>query len=492
MNVIYSLSTLSEWVEIAQNMKERENWNPVLWLSTDVLIPQINQCFPECKVEEYMAGNRGELKNFFFDSAFNPLDNKKISAHLKTEKTVLKMMDRMDPTQRNFTYVERSTLYYKLLTYWTYIFDTHDIDYVLFNEMPHFPLDYVLYAVAKERGVSILRFSPTHMQSRVLLAGELEKTPKYLEDDFAQRKVPSKEIMEYMKRLAGDYSQAVPFYMKQVSDKTLSFKKVYRVFKQGLWYLYMSPNTALKGKGDFIIKSKFRGIYMGYYRFMGNLYKRQLEKCYRGLMIEVDLRKNYIYVPLHYQPEKTTSPEGGFYVDQYLMVSLISKSLPKGWKVYVKEHVSQFSMKLYGERGRSQTLYENLLSLGNVELVSLSYESFDLIDNAQAVATVTGTSALEAINRGKFALIFGNVWFQSSEGIISISKKEDVLQILEKIKRGEKPVEEKIKSFFAMVDKHSIKAYTAGGSTKDISGLNSAENIENITHLLQNYAGKIA
>ena len=487
MNVIYSLSVMPEWIQIARNMQEREDWNPILWLSTDTLIPQICEYFPQCKVEEYMSGNRGEFQHFNAENFFNSLDEEKIRLHFKTEKTVLKMMDRMDPTQKNFTYTERSTLYYKLLTYWTYIFDTHQVDCVLFNETPHFPFDYVLYAMAKERGVKILRFSPTHMHSRVLLAGEVEKTPAYLEAIDINQK-PTQEIAEYMNRLAGDYSKAVPFYMKNITDKSFSLQKLTTFLRQGWRYLYAAPNSPLKGKESFVNEMRLPGLYLGYYRLVGNLYKKRLQKKYSTLSVDVDLKQNYIYMPLHYQPEKTTCPEGGVFVDQYLVVAMISKALPKGWKVYVKEHVSQFSTKLYGERGRSAIFYDQLLALGNVELVSLSYQSFDLIDNAKAVATVTGTSALEAINRGHVALIFGNVWFQSCEGIIFVSTKKDILEALKKIEHGYEPSKEKIEAFFALIDNHSVKAYTAPGPNKELSGLESKENIENLTKLLQTYA----
>lgn len=490
MNVIYSLSDLTDWVDIVANMQDREGWTPIIWLTTDKLVPQIKTKFPECKIQDYMGGNRGEFDSFLWEKPFDPLDKKTILEYMESEKVILKMMDRMDPTQRNFTYSQRVALYYDLLTYWTNIFKRHTIECVVFNEMPHFPLDYLLYCVAEKQGVKILRFSPTHVDSRIFLSGTLDKSPGYL-DVYDTNMGLSEEIQTYMKKLEGDYSDAVPFYMKKVLNKSSIVKSMYRWSTQGSKYLFSPPDVALRSKYKFVSQMKLSGIYQGYYRILGNYYKKHLKKTYENLSKPVDLDKKYIYVPLHYQPEKTSTPEGGIFSDQYLIVSLLAKSVPKGWKIYVKEHASQFSTKLYGERGRNTDFYYDLIKLGNVELAPLDYQVFDLIDNAKAVATITGTSALEAVVRGKFALLFGYPWFQSCEGMIRVEDKQNVIDILEKIEQGITPSKSKVRDFFSSIEQNSIKGYTGGGETQSNAKLDREKNIENMTRLLQNYADRV-
>ena len=70
----------------------------------------------------------------------------------------------------------------------------------------------------------------------------------------------------------------------------------------------------------------------------GRRWRRRLKKTYDRLCSDPDLSQPYIYVALHYQPEQTTSPSGGVYVHQDLMVGLLASHLPSGWKIYVKEH----------------------------------------------------------------------------------------------------------------------------------------------------------
>jgi len=490
MNVVYSLSVLPDWIEIAKNMQKRAGWEPLLWISTNDLTNQINNAFPLCKVQEYMSGNRGDFKIFQSNNDYMPLDKETIISYSENENTILKMMDRMDPTQRNLSYTERINLYYRLLTYWLYVFDTHDIECVVFNEMPHFPLDYILYSVAQKKGIKVFRFSSTHVASRVMLFGCLEKTPNYF-NKYDKEKELSNDVSLYLTRMEGEYSKAIPFYMNQVLNSSFGVKNINRWIKKGCQYLIYPPESPLKAKKGFVSILKFSGLYLGYYRIRGNIYKRYLRKEYNTLVKDVNLEKKYIYIPLHYQPERTTSPEGGVFSNQYLMVSMLSKSIPKGWRIYVKEHTSQFSPKLYGERGRSKSFYRDILELGNVDLIPFSYGAFDLIDSAQVVATVTGTSALEAINRGKYAFVFGYVWFSSCEGIERVENKEDITKVLDKIERKQTPSKTKIRNFFRSIDQNSVIGYTGEGTVKITSRISSDENIENLTTLLYNYQNKI-
>jgi hypothetical protein len=152
-------------------------------------------------------------------------------------------------------------------------------------------------------------------------------------------------------------------------------------------------------------------------RVRGQAFKRQLRRHYERLAREVPLDMPYVFVALHYQPEQTTCPTGSVFVDQFVMVDLVAKSVPRDWLVYVKEHPYQFFEASIGERGRSVELYDELAALPNVRLVPFSQSPFDLIDHARAVATVSGTAGIEAVLRGRPCLVFGYAWYRGCDGV---------------------------------------------------------------------------
>ena len=44
-----------------------------------------------------------------------------------------------------------------------------------------------------------------------------------------------------------------------------------------------------------------------------------------------------IYFAFHFQPERATDPESGYYTDQVNAVRVLSSLLPSGWTIWVKE-----------------------------------------------------------------------------------------------------------------------------------------------------------
>jgi len=109
---------------------------------------------------------------------------------------------------------------------------------------------------------------------------------------------------------------------------------------------------------------------------------------------------------LHYQPESNTLPDAEIYNDQYLAIKKISDSLPEGVTLVLKEHPSTFS-KRCDRRFRPKGFYRRLVSLPNVIMCSLDTPTFDLIDNALFVSSITGVCLTEALARG-IPIIFFN------------------------------------------------------------------------------------
>ena len=107
-----------------------------------------------------------------------------------------------------------------------------------------------------------------------------------------------------------------------------------------------------------------------------------------------------IYFPLHVQPEFTIDVRAPFRTNQLALVEQIAKSLPAGYQLVVKDHP--------GMRGyRPLHYYRELRKLYNVELVSPTVDSHEIIQTADAVLTIVGTTAWEGILYEKPVVAFG-------------------------------------------------------------------------------------
>jgi hypothetical protein len=189
---------------------------------------------------------------------------------------------------------------------------------------------------------------------------------------------------------------------------------------------------------------------------------------------------------MNYQPERTTSPLGGVFVDQGLMVGMLSRLVPDGWKVYVKDHPRQFQAASRGHMSREAWFYDDLLALPNVELVPLHRSTFELIDNARAVATVTNTAGWEALIRGKPALVFGCPWYRDCKGVFYTPTIEACRMALEEIQAGYTPDPDEIRTYLHTIEEVTVRGYI---DHKVVSLVNVPEdqNADRIYEILRTY-----
>lgn len=158
----------------------------------------------------------------------------------------------------------------------------------------------------------------------------------------------------------------------------------------------------------------------------------------------------YVYMPLHLIPESTTFSVSPMYVNELSIIEAVSKSLPAGWWLYVKEHQA-----MVGERGVD--FYEKANKLPNVRMVQLNYyqDPKPWITKSQGVVTISGTSAYEAALLGKHSIVFSDIPFSLIDGVERVRSFEDLPVALGKFTE---PLDNK-KSCAAYIESVKLNGY---------------------------------
>jgi hypothetical protein len=135
--------------------------------------------------------------------------------------------------------------------------------------------------------------------------------------------------------------------------------------------------------------------------------------------------EKYLYMPLHLIPESTTFTLAPHYINELTIIEAVSKSLPAGWWLYVKEHQA-----MVGERGLG--FYQKVNKLPNVKMVQLNYYSDPKpwIVNSMGVITISGTTAYEAALLQRHAIIFSDVPFKLLDGVERCRSFEDLPELI--------------------------------------------------------------
>ncbi len=121
----------------------------------------------------------------------------------------------------------------------------------------------------------------------------------------------------------------------------------------------------------------------------GEEWRKETYKSIQRIDFEEVENTPYVFIGLHKQPEASIDVFGRYYEDQLVNIQNIWRALPQGWKLLIKEHTNAIG-------DRSKAFYQTLNDLPNVHFIHEKTNSWQLIHQAQLVATVTGTIAYEA------------------------------------------------------------------------------------------------
>jgi hypothetical protein len=503
VRVIYSECSLPFWVETASILYEEAGWEPVYWTGWIGfgIEKAVKARFPDAVFHDSVVAAKGIAPQECRDLPLPPVDEALLRDLAFEESVALTMMDRMDPGG-SFALHERKRLYHTYLRYWLGVIEHYRPDLLVMPIAPHLMFDYVLYVLCLRMGIKTVMFERTGIAGQLFLMERLEEGSKAIRSLYAEKLAAGVdqpvELSEaggkYLDKLAGrSYEDALAPFTVKVRERAARpnglkarLKYAYKILRR---QFEPAPDNYLKQGDETIESSRMTSTEYWLYRHSAERRKRHLARTYESLAREVDLTTPYIYVALSYQPERTTSPLGGVFVDQALMVDLLSKTIPEGWRLYVKEHPRQFQPGSRGHMTRTGQFYRDIAALPNVRLVPMSMVPFDLIDNARAVATVTTTTGFEGVVRGKPAIIFGHAWYRECEGVFYAPTAEQCREAIARIESGSKPRPEAIRLFVRTLEEISLPGYV-DPALADFSGLTESENARAIARSLRDWVEK--
>lgn len=408
--------------------------------------------------------NQRKLINSILSGDFDHFNVDRISSELEksmawAEPIIMDMISRLD-SAKSISYLERKNLYRYLMAFWLNFLEESKPDLFYSRATPHEVSDFILFSLCKIKNIRVLTFNHTAMPGRRILDGDY-RHPWGCFKNFSYEhrekneglEILDSDIRKYILSIRGKYSSAMPIDLKEVASYQTSefkLKKLPLIFKENISIFFKSLAKKILSIaylllailiGFFGLKSKSKNLERFSLRMIASdlvqIEYSILKKFYDENTVSFDFTRPYIYFALNFQPEMTTCPHGGIFNDQILAISLISRNLPEGWSLLVKEHPAQFfTNNIYGYIGRDKIFYKKILALSNVFFVPRELDQFFLIDRAKCVATITGTAGWEASVRGKVALVFGDAWYQYAPNVYRIYEDQNFRSLIPLMKNG--------------------------------------------------------
>lgn len=201
---------------------------------------------------------------------------------------------------------------------------------------------------------------------------------------------------------------------------------------------------------------------------------------------------NYIFFPLHAEPEIAITNYARFYQNQIEVIRNISLQLPANYKLLIKEHPRNIGRRTLG-------YYKKILEIPNVDFADFELPSIEVIKHSKLVIVLSGNIGFEAVLLNVPVISMGSALYNMlpSTMVNYVDNIKYLHHEIEKTINEHNPSDEIVEKFISAIIKNSFKLdlYTVllrksgreGGSEFD-----NQKYITNIQHLANEISNKIS
>ena len=414
------------------------------------------------KEKEIVIANGGETIICLEDE----FDNLELTEY---DGTYLKYSYGCDRNYINLNLKEREIILKKTITFWRKILDKYNPDLII-NETVAIELSEVLGIEAERKHIKYMSWMS--FPKKNTFYWQIDPFHNSLEDTL-DTIVPSEQELEDAITFNAGLRNGLekPFY---VSRKSIRYS--FKIFIQSIWSVFRLSIFSLK-------ISKLKRI-VSYGNYIGT-YNRNIKLfllsvfCSAKKYDDIDSYLNYefIFYPLHYEPEAVLFYMGYFFDNQATVIENSLKCIGENQILVEKEHPQQPGMLLEKRFREIKKRYPNLLFIRAEE------PSTKILLKCDVIITLGSTAGLEALTLGKKVINLGKVFYDSFEGINNCTSFKEVYDLI----RGNVSFKE-----ISGLDLFMAKMlhYIMEGNPFPHDNLYSAGNLKNITKAIENELSK--
>tara|TARA_B100000029_G_scaffold475809_1_gene519399 strand:- start:32 stop:1531 length:1500 start_codon:yes stop_codon:yes gene_type:complete len=291
------------------------------------------------------------------------------------------------------------------------ILDEIKPDYLIIPQ-PYFHHDNLLIKMCKKLGIICLLSRPTRLDpNRFMIDNNDAYTPINFEHSTKNKEFSFDSIQNKLKSIKN-------FETTMKSESNNSSNK----FSAVINYIFNS-NSNLQTHYTYYGRTKFNVLFTTLIMSIkGKIRKNFLNKHSR---YSINSEKNFIYFPLHQDEEESTLVGAPFFTDQIQLIKNIIKSLPIGYKLFVKESPNNAVRDW-----RKISDYQKLLDLPNLVLLHPTVDPNEILKKCSLVISIVGTTALESAYYMKPSIIFGDTPFSNLNSVTKINQLSELPSLI--------------------------------------------------------------
>ena len=351
------------------------------------------------------------------------------------EGETLRMMDRLHNRGPKFRFHDsfdtRRRMFLKHCAFWSSYLEANKISHIVFNGVPHEVYTFVLLKIAKVFGISTLILHPEKTgiprKSDGIYYGLHPQKTMHQNVFYVSENIEDIGTWKYSAQIK-ESAESLGIELNIGDPLATTIERVKDIVSQ--------PPSVIRSNSSVKFIREVRKV-SKLPRELFNFSRRSIISNFQKIVhsrIASSARNNpntVIYF-LPYQPEESSSPRAGIFVEQLLAVRSVADSLPEGWILRVREHPDQYGRR----RPRAKSFLREISRIPNVSIVPFDETVSESFSDVRAAVGVSGTSCVEAWLRKIPVLIFGDMFLKKAPGVFFVETLSDIRTALTRIQNG--------------------------------------------------------
>ena len=325
---------------------------------------------------------------------------------------------------------------------------------------------HLFYEICRKRGIKVLMLNQSKIAYKCIISQQLHKLD-FMPDlsKVTSKKRTFDELLNVI--TSTDNTKQLKLYSKNFGNSKSSKLKAVSE------YIFKSDNSNTETHFSYYGRSKFKVLV----DYLIKSRKATTRKTFIDKYLEYEVHDNeqFVLFTLHQEPERTLLIASPFYTNQLEVIRHIAKSLPPGYKLYVKEHFSQLLREW-----REISYYKEIIEIPNVRLYHPSANIEPLIQKSSLVISIGGTTSFEAAFYQKPSIIMTDMGFSV---LPSVQKLNSLEEFPAKIRDGldMKVNSDDLDRYLSILDEHSFDFDLKGYESNELNFFRHGGNFQDTT-----------
>jgi hypothetical protein len=275
----------------------------------------------------------------------------------------------------------------------------------------------IFYQLCLKLGIKILMLNATRLGGKNFISEEAEKVDYFEKEIHEKVKNRSLEDLRNILYKTHSFDDAAKYTSQFLKSKKMALKA-------GIKFFLFSKNSNLKTHYTYYGRRKIKIFFI---TILWSLKKRyRLYLINKNLSRTIDDEK-FIFFPLITEPERSLLIGAPFHTNLIELITHIVKSLPIGYKLYVKDHAS-----MDNRDWRSFSFYKEIMDLPNVKMLHHTVHPKNILPKCSMVITIGGTAGFEAAFYEKPTITFVDTLYSYLKSVEILNDINQLPQLIRK------------------------------------------------------------